>query len=80
MNSEDIEAAENRGETIYRVDEERGLWIREYPDFQVCDLCHQRQPLADLKCICSPPTYWCKKCTLEREAKEFSDSALKVTV
>ena len=77
---DEIEAAENRGETIYRIDDEHGLWIREYPDFQICDICHIRQPIADLKCMCSPPVYWCKRCTLERAAKEFPLSTLKVTV
>ncbi len=80
MKSEDIKAAEMRGETIFRIDEERGYWIREYPEFQTCDICKQRLPITDLKCMCSPPVYWCKKCTLEREAREFPNSTLKVTV
>ena len=80
MNSDGIEAAENRGETIYREDKEKGYWIREYPDFQVCDICKQRLPIADLKCMCSPPIYWCKRCTMEREARDFPNSTMKVTV
>ena len=80
MKPEDIEAAEMRGETIYREDKEKGCWIREYPDFQTCDICHIRQPIADLKCVCSPPVYWCKRCSLEREAREFPNSTMKVTV
>lgn len=80
MNSDEIEAAENCGKTIYNIDKRTGNWHRAYPDYQTCDLCHKRQPIADLKCICSPPVYWCKKCTLEREAREFPNSILKVTV
>jgi hypothetical protein len=79
MTKDEIEAAENRGETIYK-DNGDGFYAREYPDFQTCNICHTRQPIADLKCMCSPPVYWCKRCTLEREAKEFPQSTLKVTV
>ena len=79
MKSEDIEAAELRGKTIYE-DNGNGWYIKKDPDFQTCNICHKRQPIADLKCMCSPPIYWCKRCTLEREAKEFPNSTMKVTV
>ena len=79
MSPDEIEAAEMRGETIYRTNE-TGLYVRAYPDYQTCDICHKRQPIADLKCVCSPPVYWCKRCSLEREAREFPNSTMKVTV
>ena len=79
MTPDEIEEAENRGETILK-DNGNGYYVRVYPDYQVCDICKQRLPISELKCVCSPPVYWCKKCTIEREARDFPNSTTKVTV
>lgn len=79
MTPDEIEEAEMQGKTVYQ-DDGNGWYVRAYPDFQTCDICHNRLPIADLKCMCEPPIYWCKKCTLEREAREFPNSTMKVTV
>jgi hypothetical protein len=61
----------------------KAIWdaIRELEtEVAECDICHKVLPIVDVKCMCFPPTYWCKRCTLEREARDFPNSTMKVTV